>query len=654
MLQRLKESQILDCGSRIKKRRGRRWLSPFAIRYSLFAISAPLVVLAAGGLPEWVHSGWSYLLLALGFSLVIFVHELGHFAAAKWANVRVERFAIGFGKELFGFTKGETRYSFNVLPLGGYVKMLGQEDFVVDKTGELKVKNDPNSFTNKSVAQRMVIISDGVIMNLFFAAVAFAIVVMVGRPQPPPVVGQVVETSAAARAGLQTGDRIIAINGAKVETFPDLSARITLSDADEELVLDILRDGKPVEPPPRVKPEYKKNASVRQIGVGPGMNLRVADTTLRPGDAPRPDELKKYDEFDKLVVKGEAKEFKDLGVFRRAVAQAQGAPVEIIVKRPKNPEALSEEAMYKNDPDVDSTETKVQVRAIWLPVPYEMEDEVSGSLLGLVPRMTVLYAEPGKSFEKAGVEPGDIITKINGDYYPSHSVLKRAIEENAGREVAIEVRRPAQANGDLSAEFVRFCVKHREELIEAARSDVQKALELGRRLAKSENLSPSDEEKLSSRLKPLGDGPAWRRWLERVDVHTLKPIVPKAPFALFGKTEPPIDANLRCFDEDHVVVADVKPSIGDRVSPAQAAGIPVGAVILACDGRKVGRWQELSEIFRPKIGKTVEISYRVADEVRTARMAIPDCISSSLAMPFGSRIIRVAGKESCVIKNMDK
>ena len=69
---------------------------------------------------------WPFLMMLAGFSVIIFVHELGHFAMAKWAGVRVERFAIGFGRELFGFTKGETRYSFNILPLGGYVKMLGR------------------------------------------------------------------------------------------------------------------------------------------------------------------------------------------------------------------------------------------------------------------------------------------------------------------------------------------------------------------------------------------------------------------------------------------------------------------------------------------------------------------------------------------------
>ena len=82
---------------------------------------------------------WPYLVMLIGFSLIIFV--------------RVETFAIGFGRVLFGFTGGETRYSFNILPLGGYVKMLGQEDFD-DKSKELQFKEDPRSFVNKSVGRR--------------------------------------------------------------------------------------------------------------------------------------------------------------------------------------------------------------------------------------------------------------------------------------------------------------------------------------------------------------------------------------------------------------------------------------------------------------------------------------------------------------------
>src|SRR5262249_57442741 len=115
---------------------------------------------------------------------------------AKWAGGRVERFAIGCGRELFGFTHGGTRYSINLLPLGGYVKMLGQEDFAVDKEGELKVRDNPDSFTSKSVGKRMVIVSAGVVMNLLFAAVAFTAVTMLGRNSTPPIVGFVHPPSA--------------------------------------------------------------------------------------------------------------------------------------------------------------------------------------------------------------------------------------------------------------------------------------------------------------------------------------------------------------------------------------------------------------------------------------------------------------------------
>ena len=129
------------------------------------------------------------LLMIAGFSVVVFVHELGHFLVAKWAGVRVDKFCVGFGKELFGFTRGGTRYAFNALPVGGYVKMLGQEDFAVDKDGDWQFKKDPDSFANKPVRVRMVIVSAGVVMNLVFAAVAFMIVYTVGLPSLAPVVG---------------------------------------------------------------------------------------------------------------------------------------------------------------------------------------------------------------------------------------------------------------------------------------------------------------------------------------------------------------------------------------------------------------------------------------------------------------------------------
>ncbi len=219
---------------------------------------------------------WPYLLLALGFSLVIFVHELGHFMAAKWARVRVERFAIGFGKELVGFTRGETRYSFNILPLGGYVKMLGQEDFVVDKSGELKVKDNPRSFTSKPIGKRMIIVSAGVVMNLLFAAFALMIVAMVGEPMSPAIVGDVVPGSPASNGGLLPGDRIVSVNGEEVNSFESLKFKVMLSNAGEVLELVVERDGRLLEPNLRIIPEFRPEVKERQLGFTPAWNMRIA------------------------------------------------------------------------------------------------------------------------------------------------------------------------------------------------------------------------------------------------------------------------------------------------------------------------------------------------------------------------------------------
>ncbi len=640
-----RDDRLRDVARRVAGRKG---------SLILFAVTSPVVLLALGGLPDWAGSAWSYILLALGFSLVIFVHELGHFLTAKWAGVRVERFAIGFGKELFGFTKGETRYSFNALPLGGYVKMLGQEDFVVDKSGELKVKDDPTSFTNKSVGQRMVIISAGVIMNLLFAAVAFGIVVMIGRPLPPPVVGQVIENSPAARAGLQTGDRIAAVNGSPVESFGDLSAKITLSDPGETLILDVIRGHKPVNPPPQLLPEFKKDVKVRQIGVGPGMNRRVWLSPLRSSGEPRVDELHENDELYQLVTSDGPKEITDLGEFHRAVVAAEGNPIEVIVKRPKSPEGMSRDDWLKADLQVASTEVSVKVGALWTVVPFDVGDVTGGSLLGLVPRLTIIYAEKDKSFDKAGVEAGDVIAKIGPNDYPSFATVRKVIEENAGREIPVEVRRPLAANGTLTAPTVAFCSAHREVLIAAARDGTARAMALTAELAGKAGLAADDNVTLMAELTKLADAASWRRWLEAVDVRAVGPLVPKAPFVLFGRAQPPpIDAGMTCIDEDHLVVADVIGKLGDRITPSKAAGIPVGAVILACDGREVRRWSDLCRLFRAAAGKEVELTYRVADQVHRTQMAIPECITAKLDLPIASRIVRIDGKTSFPVRTPD-
>jgi regulator of sigma E protease len=173
----------------------------------------------------WVANSIAFLKVLIGFSIIIFVHELGHFLVAKACKVRVDRFAVGFGYRLFGYRRGEgltfgnrpelssdelgrrgwgeTDYCFKAFPVGGYVKMLGQDDIVIDeKTGDVRMSTDPRAFTNRPVGQRMLVASAGVIFNVLFAAVLMVLVFFVGLEQTAPVVGGVQPgTQAQAAAG---------------------------------------------------------------------------------------------------------------------------------------------------------------------------------------------------------------------------------------------------------------------------------------------------------------------------------------------------------------------------------------------------------------------------------------------------------------------
>ena len=112
--------------------------------------------------------------VVLGLGLVIFFHELGHFAVAKWCDVHVERFSIGIGPILWSRQKGETEYALSALPFGGYVKMLGQDDMDPNQMTSSEIAENPRSYSAKTVPQRMAIISAGVIMNVITGFMFFA------------------------------------------------------------------------------------------------------------------------------------------------------------------------------------------------------------------------------------------------------------------------------------------------------------------------------------------------------------------------------------------------------------------------------------------------------------------------------------------------
>src|SRR5213593_172216 len=155
---------------------------------------------------------YGFWFLAL-LTVLVFVHEYGHYIIARWCGVRVEVFSIGFGPELVGWTDGHgTRWKISAIPLGGYVKMFGQGANLLE--GEAgKAMTDAErmvAFDFKSVWRRMAIVAAGPISNFIFAALVFSVIFALhGKDVSPPVVGAVRTGSAAAAAGLQPGDRIV-------------------------------------------------------------------------------------------------------------------------------------------------------------------------------------------------------------------------------------------------------------------------------------------------------------------------------------------------------------------------------------------------------------------------------------------------------------
>lgn len=165
--------------------------------------------------------------VAVVLGVMITVHEFGHFAAAKYFGVRVEQFAIGFGKRLIGFRRGETDYRINLLPLGGYVKMSG-ENPMEPHTG------DPGEFTSHPRWQRFIIAFAGPFMNIMLAIVLLTGVYMVRYEHPvylehPAVIGWVLEGSPADKAGIQPGDRIVRIEDLQNPTWEDVLPKVVLS-----------------------------------------------------------------------------------------------------------------------------------------------------------------------------------------------------------------------------------------------------------------------------------------------------------------------------------------------------------------------------------------------------------------------------------------
>lgn len=153
--------------------------------------------------------------------VLIFVHELGHFLFAKLFDVGVEKFSLGFGTKIVGFRKGETEYLISAFPLGGYVKMIGE-----NAEGELSEADQARSFAAKPPLQRIAIVAAGPVFNLLFAYLLFILIYMVGVPAATTKIGEVIKDKPAARAGLMANDVVTAIDGKPVQRWDEFAKTI--------------------------------------------------------------------------------------------------------------------------------------------------------------------------------------------------------------------------------------------------------------------------------------------------------------------------------------------------------------------------------------------------------------------------------------------
>lgn len=208
-----------------------------------------------------------FVILAIG--VVIFVHELGHFIAARVFGVRVETFSIGFGPEWFGFSRGETRYRVSLIPFGGYIKMAGDNIFDADAS---HIKQ--GDFLLQQWWKRVVVVLAGPLMNVLFAVLVFFPVIHatgVMQPVGTAVVGSVLRDMPAARAGLIAGDEIVRINQKSVHTWDDVVDGLRAQEGTEKTVY--FRRGTTAMMI-RITPIYDKEQGAYIIGIGPQLQTK--------------------------------------------------------------------------------------------------------------------------------------------------------------------------------------------------------------------------------------------------------------------------------------------------------------------------------------------------------------------------------------------
>ncbi|MGH7214551.1 MAG: site-2 protease family protein, partial [Tepidisphaeraceae bacterium] len=408
-----------------------------------------------------VSQTFSVILLVLGFGFVIFWHELGHFLAAKWVGIKVEQFAVGFGHALFSWRKGlgwrvgssakeyeaarekrvtdigETEYRLNWIPLGGYVKMLGQDDLKPGAEAE-----DPRAYNRQSIGARMLVVSAGVIMNIILAAIGFMVLFLIGFDAPPPIVGKVMPGSPAQKtvlasdpkqaAPLQVGDELLYFDDKYQHDFTKITLNVALAEEGEATPLLVRRrDGR--EEQLLVYPARSQmEGNFLMLGVGQPLELRglkANEASLVEDAAQRvsPDTLAVKPGETIVEVNGQPVGIKDYWKLDQALQESDGKPVTLTVLA------------------IDGTRRPVQISP-------HFEDHFGRgpndqfNIAGFVPRPAVQMI-PEDSLVKDVLRPGDVIAAIE--------VAGKVIRDPDSKELVKQLNLAGQQDQPVKITYLR-------------------------------------------------------------------------------------------------------------------------------------------------------------------------------------------------------
>lgn len=289
--------------------------------------------------------------------VLIVVHELGHFLMARLAGVGVERFSVGFGPVLWRFRGKETEYCVSAIPMGGYVKMMGDDENPLE--GGKGAAIDPaKAFNGKPLAARFLIVFAGPAMNFVLAAlIAGLMFMLVGRPVAPALVGRVTDGSPAAQAGLKTGDRLVAVDGKPVQYWEDLAR---LVQAARGRVLQVAVQGPAGERTVALTPAQTKRKdlfgdeqTVWEIGASPYIPAAIGDTIA--GDPADQAGLKAGD----VVVALEGQPVLSWDELAERIHQRAGQPTRLEIKRGAETLTVTVTPKKSKIPGADGKETEV-------------------------------------------------------------------------------------------------------------------------------------------------------------------------------------------------------------------------------------------------------------------------------------------------------